>query len=840
LLPVGLFISISSAIVYDINNRISFLRNVVLLLPRSHPERTRALFHLANVRVIRYGSSQQPDDLESSIFCLAEAIFLPLPLDMRPLFLTMFCNLTVAVLQRAEEFRRPEDVTFCIMCLRYLRGQVHHKLLSPNPLPIAELLIRALAIQVESSFGDVGQDVEEMADLCDELLNSEIPIQPPISANTSKEAVSLPDSHRIPLQLATSLYQRWCMTHSDDNYKAAMAIMDKLICFRAPDDTTSPHRREAVELAAKLAMERLDILPKPEYLEQAIYRLHNLHEEIPYEDERRELLPTLLLLLEALRFNDSHATTQGTKSSTSGGLPSFRDLSATFHEVNEVRPSKMLESRNILDVPLYSMAERLTDIADIQDSIHYFRQVIASNPSGELAFYAQSVLVLLLQRAFKCTGQIDYLNEAISAVRQNFNAPVGQAGNILQAIPLFLLLQMRLTVLHREEDFDELMQLFHVLARCESINPHVRLQISWLWASHARHSGHHSASIAYDVAMSSMQASLTFAPTLDLQHSLLVAMGDALKAMPLDYASHQIHTGQLERAIETLERGRVLLWSEMRGLRTSMDQIRLANPGLADKFDGVNKELEAVTMAISLDSNIIGGGGGSGLEGMDPYGRHVLRQRKLLDDREKLISKVQAMPGFDTFLKPPSFNTLYSSAFHGPVIIINHSWWRSDIIILLRNASPSLIHPPDNFYCRAIKLQDRLLEEREKGVSSDTYEDKGLSSDTYEDTLRWVLKELYDLVGRPVVRRLNELAYQNNLEYGGAQPLYFAHFRSTRWVQSHQSLQRSALRPVPDISWTCTFPRILHLSPRSSSLVSLACKSSASLRCFSSYSQMSS
>ncbi|KAH9980709.1 hypothetical protein BJV74DRAFT_855532, partial [Russula compacta] len=31
--------------------------------------------------------------------------------------------------------------------------------------------------------------------------------------------------------------------------------------------------------------------------------------------------------------------------------------------------------------------------------------------------------------------------------------------------------------------------------------------------------------------------------------------------------------GQLEQAIETLERGRGLLWSEMRGLRSSIDHL---------------------------------------------------------------------------------------------------------------------------------------------------------------------------------------------------------------------------------------------------------------------------
>ena len=138
-----------------------------------------------------------------------------------------------------------------------------------------------------------------------------------------------------------------------------------------------------------------------------------------------------------------------------------------------------------------------------------------------------------------------------------------------------------------------------------------------------------------------MQASLTFAPTLDKQHSRLVTTR-SMHAIPLHYTSYHIRTGHLERAIETLERGRVLLWSEMRGLCTSMDQIRLADSNLADKFSAVNHELE--TLAFSLNTHR-----DNDFEGMDPYGHGVMRKQRLLDDREKLITQIQALSGFEAY-----------------------------------------------------------------------------------------------------------------------------------------------------------------------------------------------
>jgi CHAT domain-containing protein len=96
----------------------------------------------------------------------------------------------------------------------------------------------------------------------------------------------------------------------------------------------------------------------------------------------------------------------------------------------------------------------------------------------------------------------------------------------------------------------------------------------------------------------------------------------------------------------------------------------------------------------------------------------------------------------------PPFDTLRSAASSGPVIIINHSRWRSDILILLHDMPPSLISTPHYFYDRATALKDKLLDSRRKS---------GLDSSDYDETLASVLKELYKLVGKPVIDRLRQL-----------------------------------------------------------------------------------
>ena len=220
--------------------------------------------------------------------------------------------------------------------------------------------------------------------------------------------------------------------------------------------------------------------------------------------------------------------------------------------------------------------------------------------------------------------------------------------------------------------------------------------------------------------------------------------------MSLDYASYQVDLHQLEEAIGVLERGRALLWSEMRRFRTSLDQLLQTEPQLGQKFAAVNRELEKITKSIPPNLDLITDvGAADDLRAVGPFGNLLLKQRKLLKERDELILQIRALPGFDSYLTSPSFDTLRSTPSSGPVIIINHSRWRSDIIILLHNMPPSLISTPHDFYDRANILKDELLDARKQPG--------GPGSEHYNQTLAHVLTELYDLVGKPVIDQLHRL-----------------------------------------------------------------------------------
>jgi CHAT domain-containing protein len=754
---------------------LSWYQHALSLTPRSVPIRALGVFGLAMMRYSRYMLSNQQDDLDQSILGFTEAtLSLPLSLPFPNInhINQAFHFLTLAISLRAEKSSHPEDVKYTIIYLRYLRGLPHVPY--PFSFPVTENLVYPLALQARLKLGDVDENVEEMADLCDELLDSDVstdsltrPIM--LFASTvefrdkespypgvkfpSEKVIGclrrvikrLPDP-QVSIVLAGCLLRRFKITASDDDCNEGMAILDKVINFRGPGDTPSPYQAEALAPAVWFSYFRFLTSGKPEHLEQAIYLIRTLLDRLSLDDPRRDYFIEQHSRLQRFRFDGSGLAPESeTSPYESGKLPSFRDLTASLPELS-VKPltiATLNKHRNALH---HSTIGRLTDMADIEDGVNYCQQSIASYPDHPiLAPVARRGLSWLFRRAFECTNEIEYLNRAISAGRDSANAANSRLDRFLSLTLLYLCLLTRLSLLKRKEDLNETIQTLRSAAENAS-DECDRFQLLCFWASVARVFGHSSVSTAYDRAMSSMQACLTLSPTLDIQHTqLVVRMGNSIKSLPFDCASHQIHTSQLTQAIVTLERGRSLLWSEMRGLRSSTDQIRSIDPHLADNFAAVSRELETLTLGISPSSNV--DGTDSDVDGMDPFGHLVVQQRRLVDDREKLISQIQALPGFDTFLKPPSFETLRSAARHGPVIIINHSQWRSDIIIVLHNSPPSLITTSDDFYARAIKLQDELLGARRKG----------LESNKYEDTLRSVLEELYEIVGLPVIKRLNEL-----------------------------------------------------------------------------------
>ncbi|KAH9179047.1 hypothetical protein EDB89DRAFT_770508 [Lactarius sanguifluus] len=738
----------------DIDYDITSLRNSLLLYPRPHSNYITCVYNLANVQWARYRLSQTKEDLDKAIVQFTEAIFL-LPDSHR--IVRLLFRLAYALLFRAEKFKQLDDLNSSIEYLRYLRAlpldfsDALCNLITPS-------LIRALAIQVESEAANGGGNIREMVVLCRELLTSDIsadfPVAPFIFLKDAviaefcegrlesldqvieclRDAVKIrsPESHGVWFPLANTLLVRFVVAHSNDDYKEAMVLIEGVLDPKQPGGCPDSVRGKATILVALFAHARSAIFQNPRYSQVAMSHLRASLSS-PFLDEgfRLEFTKNLAMesrkrfkhysLPESLEEADSNTSRLVDSSSSqspeiSGVLILEEDTARGSHSTTKMEEKiRCLEELLSITAPgtgryrecLRHLAEwyktkfcSTNDISDVEKSINYCRLSIDATSGDILKIIPLRSLLHILLLASKITSKVNYLDESITVSYDILELKVAQTNHfrIIQRLVSSLLIRWQL--LGRREDPYEAIRLMSLAIDDQYAQGPDLFRLSCQWAVLARMISHPSALTAYKTAMSSIKRSLSFSPTLSVQHARLVAMDENCQNVPFDYASFQIGLGRFEEAVETLEQGRALLWSEMRGLRT---QIAQEGSPLAKRFAEINQELEVLTISITPSGRPeMGDGIAKDRDWTDPFGRLVVKQQKLVEERDALISQIQGRQGSEGFLKDPSFTTLRTAASRGPVILINHCGWRSDILIIFHNSLPCSI-PTCHWFLRSRK-----------------------------------------------------------------------------------------------------------------------------------------
>lgn len=405
-------------------------------------------------------------------------------------------------------------------------------------------------------------------------------------------------------------------------------------------------------------------------------------------------------------------------------------------------------------------------LEDLDKCIDLYRKALSLRPEGylgrsnSLKYLAKGLLFRFdrRRRPKDLDESIDLFQEALRL------CPEGHPDRSISLDNLAVGLMERFIMRRRTEDFDESMQLRESAALHSFSSLEDRLSIAVHWAAVAQPQGHRSTPKAYEIALSLLQRILTISPTFQLQHEILVQRNRYL-TLASDAASYFIEIGDIKKAIEMLEQGRGLLWSQMRGFRTPLDNLRMVNSSLASKLDNISKQLE--TLLISSDEHIITSSDSSSEASAESSYRlfnDQLNQKRLLSkEQEVLTERIREIPGFEDFLKTTPFDKLQLSADEGPVIIINHSDYRSDAIILLRGHGPMVVplsQPASNeseagrdtsgntFYEEALYRSIKLMAVR--WVLGD-------NPRLYNDTLMSMLEWLWENIVSLVVKKLNEL-----------------------------------------------------------------------------------
>jgi hypothetical protein len=209
-------------------------------------------------------------------------------------------------------------------------------------------------------------------------------------------------------------------------------------------------------------------------------------------------------------------------------------------------------------------------------------------------------------------------------------------------------------------------------------------------------------------------------------------------------ASRAVLVGRVSMAIETLEEGRVVFWTQTLHLRTTA-------------FKGVprddREELQRLLLLLNSATH--------GTETSEPSAaqreRELGRRRHLNEQAQSLITKIRGYHGLSRFLLPSAFDAVFASLPDGFVVIVNTSEVAHHALILHRltglATSLDLDLPRARF--ESAGLQAKLprdattLHEQDREYSRAMRIDKG-AGDSFDDVLRL----LWTSIVRPVIDRL--------------------------------------------------------------------------------------
>lgn len=135
-------------------------------------------------------------------------------------------------------------------------------------------------------------------------------------------------------------------------------------------------------------------------------------------------------------------------------------------------------------------------------------------------------------------------------------------------------------------------------------------------------------------------------------------------------------------AVEWLEQGRSIIWSQLLQLRSPLDQLQKVNQEFADKFKWLSSQLEGSRSSDVPDIN-------------DWQPTAHVNYHRIAHEREELLKNIRQLPGLSRFLLPKQLPELLRvpAINGGRIVILNISDLGSDALILGRGLEDVLRVP---------------------------------------------------------------------------------------------------------------------------------------------------
>jgi CHAT domain-containing protein/tetratricopeptide (TPR) repeat protein len=401
--------------------------------------------------------------------------------------------------------------------------------------------------------------------------------------------------------------------------------------------------------------------------------------------------------------------------------------------------------------------ELLGEVKDIDSAFEHLHEALSLTPPDSADRPGRlSNLGICLQHRFERFGEIKDINSAIEWKSEAVDlTPLDAADRprCLHSLADSLLHRFR-----RLGDVKDFSQGVHAL-RTSSLSPNgkpiSRIRSALLWA-HLMHTYDLTMAIeAYDQAIGLLPQVVWVGLSAVTQ---LERLTSKIQSLACDAAACMISLAQskpdheqyyLGRAVELLDQGRSVLWSQASSLKQDLKTLHKVNSQLAEDLDRIGKALGQSCFRNSKDM----------LSETDAQ-----LFRRYAENWDELVCRVRKLPGFDHFLLPSPISKLRHAADGGPVVIVNSCEFRCDALIVSRHGNLVLV--PFSKEKKAtieglISQQQLFASARSTRLSRPKQESLGRRV----EPLQVLLYQTWSLLGEPIVRQLK------NLGVIGSEPL---------------------------------------------------------------------
>ncbi|KAG1809808.1 CHAT domain-containing protein [Suillus plorans] len=265
-----------------------------------------------------------------------------------------------------------------------------------------------------------------------------------------------------------------------------------------------------------------------------------------------------------------------------------------------------------------------------------------------------------------------------------------------------------------------------------------RLWASLSWVHRASQYSHGTQLEAYATSLQLLDTYMSVTASVSSRHNVMMEFP---RMLAVNAASCALGSGDVGRAVELLEQGRTIIWTQMARLCTPLDSLQTCGDHaltLMKRFRELSSLLDKSPATHS-----------EGTRRVDAEAEET-RYRRLVKDWNGTVEEIRKIEGFSRFLLPPLFSYLQDAARDGPIIVLIASKLSCDAIIIPHKQPPTSIELPTNLQ----KLTELVLAFQEA-----VPKDAGPKGN--QRALMEALRELWDVV-RPVVENLCGIAREGS------------------------------------------------------------------------------